>query len=437
MTGSGELPLEDSSRKERSLLRNRDYVMWLCADTSWQLGTAIRSFAMTLVVIAVTSSYVDAGLVTTVSNIVAIAAALPGGVVVDRLDRRTSLTLSGLLRFLLYSLAAASWWLGLMSTPVLYAIGVGGGLIYGLFGTASNAALKSVVVGPDLPRAVVANQGRDAAVSLVASPVSGLLAGVSYALPFAADAAGSLVQILVTKLIRADLRPMTHNGEHAPAAPEARSRVGKRIAELGGGLSLCLSSPVLRQIVPAVVFLNAGFTLLYTALVLFFQSIGTQPWRIGMLSAALAMGTIIGSVFSSRLVAKIPTGRLVVVLFCASVIFLIPLVFSQSQPVVLVVFALTGLMLPGLNGGLMGYAQSVIPEELQGRAFAVVMLVQQAVPGLMPSAAGLLLEHFGVVSAVVAAVVLHVVGLGFIVGGRRIRELPIPDQWHTVSPGPS
>ncbi|MDN6429843.1 MAG: MFS transporter, partial [Propionibacterium sp.] len=195
-------------RGGESLLGDRDYLAWFAADTSWAFGTGVRSFAMLLVSFAVTGSAAQAGLISTVSTVCALVATVPGGVLVDRWDRRTSLITSGILRLVLCLLAALTWEMGAMDTAVLYVVGIGLGVVSGLFGTASDAALKSVVTGAQLPQAVSANQGRDGAVSLVASPISGALMAVSNALPFAVAAGAALIQVVATRVIRADLRPI-------------------------------------------------------------------------------------------------------------------------------------------------------------------------------------------------------------------------------------
>lgn len=93
-------PLTSSPAQERrsALHHNRDYLAWFLADTSSQLGRSIQAFAMLLIGYAVTGSVVQAGLVSTVSTVASLVLTLPGGVLVDRWDRRLSLTVSGLAR---------------------------------------------------------------------------------------------------------------------------------------------------------------------------------------------------------------------------------------------------------------------------------------------------------------------------------------------------
>jgi MFS family permease len=418
---------------QRSLWRDRDYVAWLAADTSWQFGASIRAFATLLITYAVTGSYAQAGAVSTVSTIVSAVAMLPGGVLVDRWDRRVSLTVSGLARALVYGAAALTWWTGAMTIGVLYAVGVASGLVAGLFSTASDAALKSVVPTRDLPRAIAANQGRDAAVSLSASPVSGVLMGLSYALPFAAATLGSLLQVIGTRFIRADLRPARE--------PDAASAHARRafLRELGAGFSVYRDIPVLARMLPALILVNCGVNALFVGVQLILQGQGVEPWRIGLLDTAIGAGMLAGSVFAPRLIRRVPTGRLCVTLFVGCAAVLMPLSFAQDLPLALVVLALLGIMMPALNGAMGGYFQALIPNRLQGRALSAMQLVQQTLPALMPAAVGLGLQYLGAGATMLATAVLFPAAAVLVLTHRELRALPTPDRWDIgdqQAPGP-
>lgn len=409
------------------LRSNRDYLAWLAADTSWQFGSAIRGFAMTLIAYAVTGSFSQAGMVATVSTVVSMVAMVPGGVLVDRWDRRTSLNVSGLLRLVVYAGAAAAWWTGALSVPVLYLIGVASGAVSGMFAAAADAALKSVVSSEELPRAVASNQGRDGAISLAAPPLSGLLMGFSYALPFMAAALGSALQILCTRLIRTDLRPIR--------GPRPDERVGW-LPQTLAGFTLVVRNPLLRRIIPALICVNAGLSALYVGITLTLQHRGVPTWRIGLIDSVIAAGMLVGAPFAQRLIRAVPTGRLVVTAFILCSGLLIPVSLNQSVPIVVACFGLVGLLVPAINGAMGGYFQSIIPDELQGRTLAALALVQQSVPALVPAATGLGLQHLGAGPTLAATAVLFPMAAVLMVTHRQLRELPTPDRWQTATVEP-
>lgn len=431
------LPLTPPPTQEQrpALHRNRDYLAWFLADTSWQLGGSIRAFAMLLVSYTVTGSAAQAGALTTVSTVVSLALTLPGGVLVDRWDRRLSLTVSGLARAAVFSAAAVAWWCGVLTTPVLYAVAVAAGALTGLFSTASNAALKSVVSTADLPRAAAANQGRDAAVSLMGAPLSGLLIKVSYALPFLAAAVGSLLQVAATRLIRADLRPRPATSQKTTeegAAPSPTAS-GSGAADLLIGFKVFRQVEVLPRIVTALVLVNTGIQALMVGITLTLQASGTPAWQIGLLEGALGVGMLVGATFAGPLVSRAPSGRLIIWGFLLTTALLTPLAFTLDMRVMLGLLAAVGLSLPAVNGALGGYMQAQIPHEMQGRALSAIDLTMSCVPALMPALVGVGLTELGSATTLALTCVFFPAAAAVLTSSRPIRELPRPDQWVGVS----
>ena len=425
-------PLTSSPTQERrsALHHNRDYLAWFLADTSSQLGRSIQAFAMLLIGYAVTGSVVQAGLVSTVSTVASLVLTLPGGVLVDRWDRRLSLTVSGLARATIFGAAAAAWWCAGLSASLLYAVAAVSGALTGLFSTASDAALKSVVPTEELTRAVSANQGRDAAINLLGAPVSGLLINISYGLPLLAGALCPLLQAVATRLIRADLRPRPEQsqdpGTGSDPSPSGRVSV---IADLLDGFAVFRQIEVLPRIVAALVLVNTGIQALMVGITLTLQSSGTPAWQIGLLDGAVGVGMLAGATFAGPLVTRAPSGRLIITGFLFIAVFLVPLAFAQDVPVMLGLLAVVGLALPVVNGALGGYMQAQIPDALQGRALSAIGLVISCAPALMPAAVGVGLTQLGSATTLALTCVLFPAAAGVLASSRSIRELPRPDRW--------
>ncbi len=427
-------PRERQATGSHSLWRNRDYVAWLTADTAWQFGASIRAFAMLLITYAVTGSYIQAGTVSTVSTVAGLVATLPGGVLVDRWDRRRSLTVSGLLRAVVFGVAAVSWWTGTMTLGVLYAVGVASGLIGGLFSSASDAALKSVVPATDLPRAVAANQGRDAAVSLAASPISGALIAVSYALPFLAASVGAVLQVIGTHFIRADLRPP--RATVTAAEETAHGGVRTWAHEMAQGFQVFRDIPVVGRMLPALVLVNGGINGLVAGITLILQGQGVEPWRIGLLDTAIGIGMLLGALAASPLISRIPTGRLVTVLFVSITVVLLPLGVRPTLGVALVCLSATGVAIPSVNGAMAGYFQARIPDELQGRALSSLGVINMSLMALMPAIVGVGLQTLGAGPTMLATAALLPLAAVALLTHRSFRALPTPDRWEGL-PSPS
>lgn len=74
-----------------SLFRNANYRAWFVGDTTAVAAVSLRQFAVPLLAFGLTGSTALAGVLVTVQAVVIAAALLPGGVLVDRHDRRTTI----------------------------------------------------------------------------------------------------------------------------------------------------------------------------------------------------------------------------------------------------------------------------------------------------------------------------------------------------------
>ena len=88
------------------LWRSRDYLLWFTGDTLADFGSSLRAFAMPFIAYAATGSLTTAGLVGTVGAVASTVMTVPGGVVVDRVDRKRLIVLGDLARATIYGSAA-------------------------------------------------------------------------------------------------------------------------------------------------------------------------------------------------------------------------------------------------------------------------------------------------------------------------------------------
>ena len=88
------------------LWRSRDYLLWFTGDTLADFGSSLRAFAMPLIAYAATGSLTTAGFVGIVGAVASTVMTVPGGVVVDRVDRKRLIVLGDLARAAVYGSAA-------------------------------------------------------------------------------------------------------------------------------------------------------------------------------------------------------------------------------------------------------------------------------------------------------------------------------------------
>lgn len=398
------------------LLQNRDYRWWFVGDTAGVTAVSLRAFVVPLFAFSLTQSTVLAGVVGTATQALGTFAALPGGVIIDRHNRRRLIQL--------YAASGLVIWGGItiltathqMSYPLFLVLASLGALLAGFFGFATDAALRSIVTTTEYPQAAAANQGRDAAVGLASGPIGGFLFGITAWLPFGTALAGYVVAGLATFGIRTDLTPPPY---------EQRSIVG----DLASAARWIWEKRRLRHLLPIIMVVNFAVGGIFIGFQLWLLSQGYTPLQIGWLSAVQASAVLVGSLFAGAIVQRFNTGTLVSVTLGLLTVSLLPTVAISRYPVILACAAVGSFLIPSLNTGLLGYVFGLVPQELQGRVQSVITVAAGGLAALAPVTAGGLLHAVGYRTTIGAFVALLTAGSLAAAASRPIREIPRPDAW--------
>ncbi|MDR7382428.1 MFS transporter [Promicromonospora iranensis] len=403
-----------------SLWGNRSYRLLLTGTTAEDVGDAIGTLAVPLLAYAVTGSVVQAGLIVFVGRLGSMVMALPAGVVVDRVNRRR-LIIAG-------AAVAAAAWLSVVLVGLVGGLSVTGPHLAGvlfvssvvgsLMDPAGTAALHAVVPKEQLGQALSVAQGRDAAATLLSGPLGGLLYGVSSVLPFLVSAAGRLVAVVTTSMVREPL-----NGDLASARAE------RPLASLGQGLRLVFGVRLFRSVLGLFILVNVVVNGLMIAINLHLVRSGTDPTLVGLVYTAVGVGVLAGSVVAGPLIRRVRVGALTAMALGASAVAVIVMALFPTYWGF--VAALTGMMLfaPALNAGVLSYVTAITPGHMQGRMSATLGLTGLVAGPVAPLAGSLLLAGLGIAAAMwVFAASLVVLFLAlFLV--RSLWRVGLPDTW--------
>ncbi|AJW79375.1 MFS transporter [Clavibacter michiganensis] len=244
-----------------------------------------------------------AGLATTYA-LVRLLVALPAGVYVDRLDRRTLIVVANALRGVAVLGLAVAIQSGVASLAVLYAVMAVVGVLESAADGAAVAVLPSIVPGDRLDRANARITGTQlVADEFVGPPLGGILFALAAAVPVYATgglwvAAGAVALALPR---RARDVPLASPATDAPpsvfreAAEGVRWLAGHRVVgslALLGGLA------------------SVGYMLPFSVLVLFAgERLGLDAVGYGVLLAASALGGLAGSAIAAPLRARLGSRR--------------------------------------------------------------------------------------------------------------------------------
>lgn len=452
-------PVDEDAQTPTRLTGNPNYLWWLATDTSTAFGSALHSFSVPLLALYVTGSPAQAGIVAAIGQVGKVLATLPGGVVADRHNRRTLMVLGGVIGLAVASALTVFQLSGLLGFWLLTALNLLMSMRNGFFSSTSNAALKSVVRADQIGPAMAANEGRDAVIALSGGPVGGILMGFGRALPFAATAASHALGIVAALMIRTDLRPVdrpsrqagteagsdrgavsgtghhTENGATASNGGLLRSFTGEAVS----GIKWLVRRPELRGIMILATIINLGLNSAITSVIFGLQQQGGTPAEIGMVSAGIGVGMLLGSLIAAPLVRRVGAGRIIITGLFLMTASLAVLPFVTGLPAIMVVQAAAVFGAPSINAALLGYFMVAVPTELLGRAGSALDLVSMGATPLAPLVAGFgyaLLGWSGVLLAC-AGVCAVATALAFM--NRGLRALPRSDQWaeHAAAIGTS
>jgi len=178
------------------LWRNRDYMLLWSGQIVSSVGGQISQLAFPLLVLALTHSPLQAGLLGALRAIPFTLLTVPAGALVDRWDRKRVMILSDTGRAVALASVPIALALGRLTLPQLYLVTLVEGTLFTFFNSAESACLPRVVPPVQLPAAVAQNQIVDALATMLGPALSGILYGVGRAVPFLVDAISYAASIL-------------------------------------------------------------------------------------------------------------------------------------------------------------------------------------------------------------------------------------------------
>ena len=341
-------------------------------------GTQTTAIAYPLLVLALTHSPAQAGLVSFARTLPAALFALPAGVLADRFGRRRLMIAADCVRAAVVAALAAVIALGSLAFWELPVAAFVEGLGATVFAAAQVGALRAVVPAKQLPAAAGAETGRNAVVGLAGPPLGGALFEVARALPFVVDAVSygfSTVSLLAMR---------TPFEETADRITEP---LGRRLAE---GFHFVWGHAFLRA--TALLFGLANFIGpgLLLVVVVVGRDQGLTGGQIGLLVTAFAVCLLLGSMLSPLSRRLLPVRAIMLLelwTWPACMVFLIwPNVYVLTAALLP-----TALVIPSTDSVVHGFRIAITPDRLLGRAESVRRTISLAVAPLGPLAAGVLL----------------------------------------------
>ena len=311
---------------------------------------------------------------------------------VDALGYRRSVTVGNTLRVLTAGLLIVLLAAGHLSVPALLVLAAALGLGDALF-TAGHSTMVPAVVGRDRTADCYQRIEAVSAITRISAPVavSALLQLTSPAVALGLAVASYLVSLFVLTTL-----PPRASETPAPARdPDARATPHGALAfEPEWTVRKVVSTPGLGNLTLATTLLNAAAMVSGTALVLFaLETLQLAPSTVALLTAAGALGALLGAACSTPLRAHLPTG---------SAKLLATLAVALSS-----LIAPAALLLPAGQAVMLGAGELLIAASATAAA-----VVGSDVPArLIPQ------SHLGRASAAIRLLTIGVMPVASILGG--------------------
>jgi MFS family permease len=272
--------------------------LWTASTTS-ALGSGLATIAAPLYVAAHTSSPLIVSATSGAAWLPWLLFALPGGVLVDRVDRRRLMVAIDWVRvgaMAVLATALLAGWAGIVLLDVvLFVINTG----EVVFRSASQAMIPAVVPRDRLERAngwLVG--GTTLMQQMIAGPLGGFLFVVSACVPFFVNAGTYAASAVLVGLVAGTYR--------AASRAESVRTAGRVRGELAEGFRWLMGQRVLRTMTVLIGLLNLTLTAANALLVLLVKErLHLGPVGYGTLFTCEAAGAIVGSIWGDRLIRRV------------------------------------------------------------------------------------------------------------------------------------
>ncbi len=384
--------MSDKIQAYPPLRRNRDFQLFWIGSAISLLGSRGSAIAYPLLILGLTGSAADAGVVGFTATLPHLLLQLPLGALADKWNRRRMLIGTDVGRLLLLAGVASSVALGFVHTAwIAVAVFIEGTLTI-LAGAVEPGALRQLVPHEQFPDALARQVARERAAVLLGQPLGGALYSVQRAVPFVADAVSYLVSLISVLLIR---RPLQEADSDSKKLKMSRTEIVR-------GLAWLWARPFFRSTTLLIAGSNFLFQVLTLALIVSATEQKASPFLVGVIIAGSGVGGILGAAVAPRVNRALPLPKVILTTHWVWAAIMPVFIFLQVPVAYTVLFAGLAFVGPLWNVSVMAARVSATPDEMQGRvATGSKVLTFGAIP-LGSLAGGFALEAVGTTVTFVA-----------------------------------
>ncbi|HWD68574.1 MAG TPA: MFS transporter [Solirubrobacteraceae bacterium] len=379
--------------RERRLLLNRDFQLLWIGETLSDIGSQSAAIAYPLLVLALSGSPTQAGVVGLAKWLPVALFSLPAGVLADRFNRKHLMIFCDVVRLLGALSIVLALALGRPTFLQILAVSFVEGGLFATAHIAERGALAQVVEREQLQDAVARNEGRAYAAALIGPSLGGLLFSIARAVPFIADAASYLCSTAAVAATRTDFQVRSVQ----PRRPWSEVR-----GELLEGLHWYREQPFYRTTSILFAAGNPMFVACYLLILLLARQHHATPAEIGVMFTISSAGGLIGALLVGPLTRRFSSRALLIGGPWLAVAVLLLLLVVHNALLMGVIAACAEFLAPAVNAVVAGSRIAVAPDELQGRIQAIATTSSMSLTWFGPLAVGFLFDRIGSSSTTLA-----------------------------------
>ncbi|MFP3465160.1 MFS transporter [Leifsonia sp. SIMBA_070] len=294
---------------------------------------------------------------------------IPAGMLLDRVDRRIAMAVANSLRFAVAALLAVLITTDSLTIWLLYACVLAFGLGETVFDNATTTVVPALVGRDQLDRANGRMQSAEITIqNFIATPIAGFLFAVAIALPIWLTGAGFLVAGLLALTIPV-AAAHAHRAGHASHEEEERPSLSAVVRFLWDYRFLRWMIVLTSLTASALAFAQGSVVLLLL------QTFDVPAALIGVVTAAIGVGALVGALVSSRFVARFGRGQVMFWAILVSGVGILGVGVTSNVAVAIGAYAIGAFGVAVWNVPWGALRQAVIPGAMLGRALGIVRTI--------------------------------------------------------------
>ncbi|MBV9712519.1 MAG: MFS transporter [Ktedonobacteraceae bacterium] len=392
------------------LWRNRDFLLLISGQGISAIGTQVSQFAFPLLILALTHSPAQTGLITALRGLPYALFSLPAGALIDRWNRKHVMLLCDAGRAIALASIPIAFAFGVLNMAQLYLVSLIEGTLFVFFHMAEATTLPHVVTPEQLSTAAGQNEVLNSSSILIGPSIGGILYTLSSILPFLTDAISYACSVVSLLFIR------------VPFQEERAGQQQHLWIEVKDGLSWLWHHHLLRftaLVTGGLIISSIGYTLI---VIIIAQSQHASSFTIGLLFASGGAGSMVGAFLVAPLQKRFGFGRVMIASTWIWALSWLLFAFAYNPLLLGIANGLSYTIVPIYMVSQFSYRLALIPDELQGRVNSVFRLIAFGGQPIGLALTGILLQAIGPLPTILVLFVPQLVLAILVTTNRHVRE---------------